>query len=71
MFDQDAFHSWPLVVAGAILFAALFVLLALMAEFVFEETFRLTWRVIGLGAGAFGGYLGVAWILRRDAAAPR
>lgn len=65
MFDEQAFHSWPYVFAGAVLFALLFVVAGLMIELVFDGAFRVTRSVVGLGAGAFVGYVAVASILRR------
>ncbi len=65
MFDDRAFHSWPLILGGAALFAALFALLALMTEFLFEGSFRVTVAVVGFGVAAFVGYVGTAMILRQ------
>lgn len=64
MFDERAFLSWPSVIAGAVLFAALFALATLMGELVFEGTFRVTRSVVGFAVAAFAGYLGVMLLLR-------
>ena len=65
MFGDQAFHTWSIILVGAVLFAALFVLLAMMMELVFEGEFRMTAGVMGFGMVAFVGYVGTAMILRR------
>ncbi|NBC17157.1 MAG: ABC transporter permease [Bacteroidetes bacterium] len=60
MFDDQAFQSWPAILAGAALFGGLFALVALLAEVVYGEPFRVTPAVIGLSTAAFVGYIGVA-----------
>ena len=64
MFDDHAFATWPLILGGATLFAALFALLALMTELLFEGAFKVTPEVVGFGVTAFIGYVGTAVILR-------
>ncbi len=66
MFDDQAFQSWPAIVAGALLFASLFALLALMVELIFEGAFRVTPTVVGFALAAFFGYIGTVMILRHD-----
>lgn len=66
MFDDQAFQSWPVIVAGALLFAGLFTLLALMIELVFEGAFRVTPTVLGFGIAAFFGYIGTVLLLRQQ-----
>jgi hypothetical protein len=60
MFDDQAFQSWPAILAGAVLFGGLFGLVALLAEVVYGEPFRITPIVVILSAAAFVGYIGVA-----------
>jgi len=60
MFDDQAFQSWPIILAGAALFGGLFGLVGLLAEVVYGESFQLTPAVFGLSAAAFVGYIGVA-----------
>ena len=70
MFDNHAFHSWPIILVGATVFAGLFALLALMTEVLFEGVAEVTPAVVGFGVVAFAGYVGTALILRRDDAPP-
>lgn len=64
MFDERAFRTWPHILLGAMAFAGLFVMLALMIELVFEGRFYLSRTVTGLGGGAFVGYVATAWLVR-------
>jgi hypothetical protein len=66
MFDARAFQSWPLVLAGAVVFASLFAGLGLMTEVVFDGRAHLTRATVGLGGGAFLGYLAIALVIRRE-----
>jgi hypothetical protein len=68
MFDDRAFRSWVLILAGALGFASLFASVGLMVELLFEGAFRVTWNVVGLGAAAFIGYIGIGALHRREAA---
>lgn len=68
MFGDQAFHTWPVIFVGAVLFAALFVLLAMMMELVFEGDFQMTPGAVGFGVVAFAGYVGTAMLLRRGRA---
>jgi len=70
MFGDQAFHTWSIILVGAAMFAALFVLLAMMMELVFEGEFRMTAGVMGFGMVAFVGYLGTAMVLKRSHAPP-
>jgi hypothetical protein len=72
MFDARAFASWPLILLGATVFGGLFAVLGLLVEVVFGGAATATRAVLGLGGGAFLGYLAVAAALRyedRDRAA--
>lgn len=69
MFNERAFGTWPLVLTGATFFAALFTLIALMAEGLFDGTFRFSRSVVGFGLTAFAGYVFVAMLLRHDPSA--
>jgi hypothetical protein len=64
MFDGRAFRSWPHIVSGAVVFAGLFMTVAMMSELVFEGRFGVTRAAIGIGAGAFIGYVATAWLVR-------
>lgn len=64
MFSDQAFQSWLVILAGALVFAGLFTLLALLTEVLFEGSARFTPGVIGFGTAAFVGYVGVASFLR-------
>lgn len=70
MFDDQAFQSWPLILAGATVFAGLFSALALMSELLFEGQFQVTSLVVGFGVTAFVGYVGTALILRQGRTPP-
>ena len=70
MFGDQAFHTWSIILVGAAMFAALFVLLAMMMELVFEGEFQMTPGVVGFGVVAFVGYIGTALALRRGNAPP-
>ena len=71
MFGNHAFQSWAVIIVGAMCFAMLFMMLGMMAELLFEGTFQMTPGVAAFGAAAFFGYVGAAWVLRRDDASPR
>jgi uncharacterized membrane protein len=66
MFDRSAFRTWPLVFAGATVFAILFVVLMLLVEQVLGDGAAYTRAVVGIGGAAFVGYVGTAWIIRLD-----
>ena len=70
MFGDQAFHSWAVILVGGVLFASLFVLLAMMMELVFEGEFRMTPGVVSFGVVAFVGYVGTAMILKRGNVPP-
>ncbi|NBB72162.1 MAG: ABC transporter permease [Bacteroidetes bacterium] len=64
MFDGRAFRTWPLILVGAVSFAGLFMTLAMMGELVFEGRFYMSRAAVGIGAGAFLGYVATAWLVR-------
>lgn len=66
MFDSSAFRTWPLVFAGATIFAIAFIVLMLLVEHVLGEGAQPTRAVVGIGGAAFVGYIGTAWIIRLD-----
>lgn len=66
MFETRAFASWPIILLGAVCFAALFAGLGLVTEFFFDGHFHLTKHVVGLSLFAFVGYILVAHILRQQ-----
>lgn len=66
MFDRQAFRTWPLVIAGALIFASLFMIVMLMAEVVVGGRALLSRRVLAIGGAAFTGYVAVAYLLRRE-----
>ena len=66
VFDDDDFlFTWPGALVGAACLSALFALTAMMGQLVSGGTFSVTRTVVGFGAAAFVGYLGVAALLRR------
>jgi hypothetical protein len=67
MFDSRAFRSWPRIVGGGLGFGALFALVVLLADALFDGGFRFSRRVAAFGAGAFAGYVGIALLVRRHA----
>ena len=66
MFGNHAFQSWAVIFVGAVMFAMLFMILAMMTELVFEGAFQMTPGVMAFGLAAFAGYVGAAMVLRRD-----
>ena len=66
MFGNHAFQSWAVILVGAVFFAMLFMILAMMTEVVFEGAFQMTPGVMAFGLAAFVGYVGTAMVLRRD-----
>ncbi len=66
---EPAFHSWPVVLLGAVLFAGLFALMAMLSDLLFDGVLRVTPRVLSFGALAFVGYLGVSALIRYQDAA--
>ncbi len=70
MFSGRAFRTWTHVVAGACGIAALFLGVMVMAEEVIGDRARVTRAALVMSAAAFLGYIGVAWLIRRDEAHP-
>ena len=66
MFDSQAFHSWPHILIGAGIFAILFFVVVAMGEALFDGYLRPSRASLGLAAGAFIGYLGVALLVRHE-----
>ena len=66
MFDSQAFQSWSHIIVGAFVFALLFAAAVAMGEALFEGSIRVSRAVVGLGGGAFLGYIGVAVIVRHE-----
>jgi hypothetical protein len=66
MFDGRAFRSWEHVLVGACVLSGLFFGLMLMTEEVVGGGARLSRAVIAVTLAAFVGYLGTAWIIRRE-----
>lgn len=65
MFTSTAFSSWPVIIVGALSFAALFGIAAFMGEALLVESMTHPGRTaVGLGVFAFGGYVGVAARIR-------
>lgn len=69
MFDERAFRSWGLVLAGACVVSGLFLGVMLMVEEVVGDGARLTRAAITVALAAFVGYVGTAWIIRLDRSA--
>ncbi|MCS3656845.1 ABC transporter permease [Salinibacter ruber] len=70
MFRGRAFRTWTHVVAGACGIALLFLVVMVMAEAVIGEGARVTRAGLTVSAAAFLGYIGIAWLVRRDDARP-
>jgi len=66
MFDGRAFQSWTHVLVGACVLSGLFFGLMLMTEEVVGGGARLSRAVVAITLAAFVGYLGTAWIIRRE-----
>jgi hypothetical protein len=66
MFDEQLFHSWPAVLAGASCFAALFAVAVTLGEFLFDGTWQMTRSAAVLGVLAFSGYVAVTWMIRSE-----
>lgn len=66
MFDGRAFRSWGHVLFGACLLSGLFFGLMLMTEEVVGGGAHLSRAVVTVTLAAFIGYLGTAWIIRRE-----
>lgn len=66
MFDGQVFQSWYHIVLGALCFAILFGATVAMGEALFDGSFGVSRAVVGLGGGAFVGYIGVALLVRHE-----
>jgi len=66
MFDDRAFASWSSVLVGAVGFAMLFGLAAMMSGLLFDGVFRVDRTAMSFAAAAFVGYLGVSALIRRQ-----
>lgn len=66
MFDEWAFQTWGHVLVGACVMSSLFFGLMLMTEEVVGEGARLSRAVVTVTTASFLGYLGTAWIIRRE-----
>lgn len=66
MFGRQAFDSWLFIVFSAACFGLLFGVAALMGESLFGGSVRMTPAAIGIGFGAFVGYICVAFLVRKD-----
>ena len=71
MFGERAFRTWSHVLAGACGIAVLFLGVMVMAEEVIGDGARVTRAGLTMSAAAFVGYVGVAWLIRLDAARSR
>lgn len=66
MFDEWAFRTWGHVLVGACVLSSLFLGLMLMTEEVVGGGARLSRAVVIVTIASFVGYLGTAWIIRRE-----
>jgi hypothetical protein len=66
MFDKWAFRTWGHVLVGACVLSSLFLALMLMTEEVVGDGARMSRAVVTVTLAAFLGYLGTAWIIRRE-----
>ena len=64
MFNSQVFKSWPSILAGALLFGAMFMIAGAMSELVIDGTARVSRQVQALAGLAFVGYIMVALIIR-------
>lgn len=71
MFGGRAFRSWVHIVAGACTISVLFLGVMVLAEEVIGDGARVTRAGLVMSAAAFLGYVGVAWLIRRDDASLR
>jgi hypothetical protein len=71
MFDEWAFQSWGHVLVGACLLSSMFLAVMLMTEEVVGGGARLSRAVVTVTAAAFLGYVGTAWIIRREMSSDR
>lgn len=69
MFDGRAFRSWARVLVGACVLSSLFLTIMVMTEEVVGEGARLSRAALVVTAAAFLGYVGTAWIVRREMSA--
>ncbi len=68
MFDGRAFRSWTLILVGALMFAGLFMLVVVAADRVLAASLEGSRAVFSIGAVAFVGYIGAAWLIRQESA---
>jgi len=68
MFDGRAFRNWGHVLIGACILSSLFLAIMVMTEEVVGEGARFSRAALVVTAAAFVGYLGAAWIVRRQMA---
>lgn len=66
MFSGRAFRTWGHIFVGACGFAFLFLGVMVLAEEVIGDGPRLTRAAVTISSAAFVGYVGTAWIIRRD-----
>jgi hypothetical protein len=66
MFDESAFRTWGHVLVGACVLSSLFLGLMLMTEEVVGGGAHLSRAAVTITIAAFLGYLGTAWIIRRE-----
>jgi hypothetical protein len=66
MFESHGFHSWLHVLVGACVFALMFGIMVASGEALFDGYLQPSRHSVGLSAGAFLGYIGVAVLVRRD-----
>ena len=71
MFGGRAFRTWTHVVAGACGIAVLFLGVMVLSEEVIGDGARVTRAGLAMSAAAFLGYVGVAWLIRRDDVLPK
>ncbi|MEM1126276.1 MAG: hypothetical protein AAGI71_06460 [Bacteroidota bacterium] len=66
MFDGRAFESWPLILAIASLFAALFGGITLLGVLLIGGEGSVERSVLSIAGLAFIGYVAVAWCIRHE-----
>lgn len=66
MFSGRAFRTWGHIIGGACGFAFLFLGIVVLSEEVIGQGARLTRSAVTISVAAFVGYVGTAWLVRRE-----
>ncbi len=66
LFSARAFRTWGHILVGASLFAMSFIAIMLAAEQVVDGGVHFARATKAIGGAAFVGYVGTAWLVRRE-----